>query len=295
MAQEMKVLETEQIDHFLKNGYVRIPKCFDRRIADECSSFAFERLGYDPNDPSTWEEPRVHLPHMNEVDVREFAPKAWDGICDLMGGEERVKQPVTWRDGFICNFNLYVDQPWQPPSADSQGWHKDGDWFKHFLDSPEQGLLTIVIWSDILPQSGGTFVAPDSVGHVARQLVNYPQRQLNKDAQFGKLISNCEQFEEVTGEVGDVILIHPFMLHAASGNPSGRARFITNPAVSLNEPMCFTRPDGYYSFVEQAILNALNVDALDWTITRERERVIPERVARQQKMLAEQKARLGAT
>jgi hypothetical protein len=293
MSRTMQILDEDQVGHFLDKGYVRIPGCFARDLADEWRAFAFKRLGYDPGDPTSWAEPRVHMPRMNTVDVADFAPNAWAGMCDLMGGADRIKQPVTWADGFICNFNIRADEPWQPPSADVPGWHKDGDWFKHFLDSPEQGLLTIVIWSDILPESGGTFVATDSVGHIARYLVNYPEGVYNKDAQFGKLIHECERFGEITGEVGDVFLIHPYALHAASGNPSGRARFITNPAVSLNEPMCFNRPDGDYSLVEQAVLNALSVESLDWKITAERERVIPERVARQQKMFDEQKDRLG--
>ena len=293
MSNETRTLSYEQISFFLEKGYVRIPNCFDRKLAEEWGAFTFKRLGYDPNDPATWAEQRVHMPRMNTVDVSEFAPKAWAGMCDLMGGADRIKTPVTWADGFICNFNLRSDEPWEPPSANSPGWHKDGDWFKHFLDSLEQGLLTIAIWSDILPQSGGTFVAPDSIGHIARYLADYPAGLLNKDAQFGKLIHKCEQFEEITGEIGDVILIHPYMLHAPSSNPSGRARFITNPAISLNDPMCFERGDGGYTLVEQVVLNSLGVDSLDWQITSERELIVPERIARQQKMLEDQKARLG--
>ena len=30
--------------------------------------------------------------------------------------------------------------------------------FRHFLDSAEQGLLVLLIYSDIEPQSGGTYV-----------------------------------------------------------------------------------------------------------------------------------------
>ena len=57
--------------------------------------------------------------------------------------------------------------------------------------------------------------------------------------------------------------------------------------------MCFNRPDGAYSLVEQAVLNGLAVESLDWQINSQRELVTPERVARQQKMLEEQKERLG--
>jgi hypothetical protein len=59
--------------------------------------------------------------------------------------------------------------------------------------------------------------------------------------------------------------------------------------------MCFDRPDDDYSLVERAVLQGLGVDRLDFRITGERERVIPEREQRQKKMLDEQKARLGVS
>ena len=175
-----------------------------------------------------------------------------------------------------------------------QGWHKDGDFFRHFLDSPEQGLLGIVIWSDIEPQSGGTFAAGDSVGPIARHLANHPDGLLPVEAGFGDLIHQCSDFVEFTGRAGDVVLLHPYILHAASSNPSGRPRFITNPNVTLAEPMSFNRDDpAGYSPVELAVLRALGVQRLDFRPTAPRERVVPEREARQAKMLAEEKRRLG--
>jgi len=39
---------------------------------------------------------------------------------------------------------------------DRTNWHVDGDFFHHFLDSKEQGLLPIVIFSDIKTGGGGT-------------------------------------------------------------------------------------------------------------------------------------------
>ena len=291
----MKNLTGAQAEHFLDKGYVKIPQCFDRQLADEWRAFAFERLGYKPDDPSTWTEARVHQPRMNLVDVHDFAPVAYGAICDVMGGEQRLATPLNWGDGFIINFNVRADEPWQPPSAEAPGWHKDGDWFRHFLDTPEQGLLTIVLWSDIEPESSGTFVATDSVAPVARFLRDRPEGCHPAAVRFGDLIGECVHFEEVTGQVGDVFLLHPYLLHAASNNPSGRPRFITNPPVSLRQPMCFDRPDDDYSLVERAVLQGLGVDRLDFRITGERERVIPEREQRQKKMLDEQKARLGVS
>ena len=95
------------------------------------------------------------------------------------------------------------------------------------LDSPEQGLLTIVVWSDIYPESGGTFVACDSVQHVAQRLYEHPEGLLPSG--FGQLIDKCEDFVEITGNAGDVELLHPFILHAASQNSFGTRSFHHEP------------------------------------------------------------------
>ena len=143
---DYQVLTADQIDHFLEKGYIILRNCFEDDLAAEWRELAFRRLGYDPQDPGTWEQPRVHLSSMNRISVKDFAPVAWTAICDLLGGEEKLNQPdFQWADGFIINFNIGADQPWQSPSPEVGGWHKDGDFFRHFLDSPEQGLLTIVV------------------------------------------------------------------------------------------------------------------------------------------------------
>ena len=295
MPEKYKILTETEIEHFLEKGHIIVRDCFSRDLAKEWTALAYKRLGYDPTDPTTWKEERIHMPSMNRVSIRKVAPKAWDAICDLLGGEERLANlDPQWGDGLICNFSLGADRPWQPPSPKVQGWHKDGDWFRHFLDTSEQGLLSVVIWSDIYPQSGGTFVACDSVKHVAQRLFEHPEGL--SPGGFGGLIEKCEDFIELTGNAGDFVLLHPFVLHSASQNPSGRARFITNPAVSLKEPMNFNRenPDDF-SPVELAVLRGLGRNRLDFKITTPRERLVPQRVQRQQRMLEEQKARLGIT
>ena len=294
MPKTYKTLTESDVDHFVEKGYIVLKDCFSRELAAEWRELAFKRLGYDLNDPTTWEEPRIHLPSMNRMPIREIAPRAWDAICDLLGGEDRIAHSEpSWGDGFIINFALGADTAWQPPESLPRGWHKDGDFFRHFLDSPEQGLLTIVVWSDIHPKSGGTFVACDSVQHVAQHLSANPQGLLPGEG-FGQLVGKCDDFAEITGNAGDVVLLHPFILHSASQNPSGRARFITNPPVALKEPMEFNRdnPDNF-SPVELAVLRGLGKDRLDFKPTAPRERLVPERVQRQKKMLEEQKKRLA--
>lgn len=266
-------LSAEQIDHFIKYGFVHLHNCFDTDFAATWTSAAFDRLGYDENDPSTWEQPIVHMPGDERLNVPEFAPEVWEAMCDLLGGEERIKGPVQWGNGFIVNFHLGSDRDWVPPSPEAGGWHKDGDFFWHFLDSPEQGLLVIVVWRDMLSHGGGTYIAPDSVKLIAKYLYEHPEGLHPFEGGFGDLITECEDFREVTGKAGDVILMHPYMLHASSQNHLGIARFITNPPVSLKEPMNFNRenPDDF-SPLELSVLKALDVDRLDFQIQGERRR-----------------------
>ncbi len=288
-------LTGEQEEHFLERGFVTVRGAFDAASARQWLDEAWTRFGYDRDDPASWTEKRIHLSSRSRVDARSFAPAAWRAAMELAGGEERVALPWRWGNGFIANLGVGDDRPWQPPSPAVGGWHKDGDFFRHFLDSPEQGLLTIVAWTDLLPTGGGTFVAADSVPVVARFLAAHPEGVLPDDFDYAALIGQCRDFVELTGEAGDVVLLHPYTLHAVSQNVLGVARIITNPPLALRAPMNFARPDpGDYSLVERAVLRGLGVSRLDFTPAAPRERVVPERLRSQQVREAGEDERLAA-
>lgn len=288
-------LTDEQAEHFLERGFVIVRGAFDAASARQWLDDAWIRFGYDRNDPASWAEKRIHLSARSHVDARTFAPAAWRHAIELTGGEERLRLPWRWGDSFIANLGVGDDRPWQPPSPSVGGWHKDGDFFRHFLDSPEQALLTFVLWTDMLPRGGGTFVAADSVPVVARFLARHPKGVLPRDFDYAELIGQCRDFVEMTGEAGDVVLLHPYTLHATSQNVLAVPRLITNPALALREPMNFNRPDpADFSLVEQAVLRALGVSRLNFVPTAPRESVLPDRVRRQQQRAITENARLTA-
>lgn len=288
-------LTDEQAEHFLERGFVTVRGAFDAASARQWLDDAWVRFGYDRNDPRSWVEKRIHLSSRSRVDARTFAPAAWRCAMDLAGGEDRVLLPWLWGDSFIANLGVGDDRPWQPPSPAVGGWHKDGDFFLHFLDSPEQALLTFVLWTDMLPKGGGTFVAADSVPVVARFLAEHPEGVLPDDFDYAELIGQCRDFVEMTGDAGDVVLLHPFTLHATSQNVLGVSRLITNPAMALREPMNFNRPDADgFSLVEQAVLRGLGVSRLDFVPAAPRQGLVPERVRRQRAREDTENARMTA-
>ena len=258
---------------FLRNYMVHLKGALPRQLCRDWVEDYFDRSGIDEADPDTFpDELNGFTSGTRTIPIPEAAPGAWEVICELLGGEDQIDERTrSFGNGFNLNANRGADEPWQGPGAESPGWHKDGWFFRHFLDSPEQALLCLVIWRDIGPQSGGTFFAPDSVPLICRELLAHPEG-LPHNHGWGRLIHQCRDFRELVAGVGDVIILHPFMLHAPSQNPSGRIRFMNNKVVSLNEPMQFMRADGAYTALEASILGALQVDSLDFRITRQRKR-----------------------
>jgi len=268
-------LTDADLDHFVRKGYVLIKDAIDPAIAKAWGDEAYLRLGYDPNDNSTWERDRLHMPAHKFMPVDEIAPKAWQAMVQLAGGADRIKQPATWGDSFIANFGERSSEPWQAAGPDCRGWHKDGRFFLPFPGSPGPGLLVIPLWTDVVHHGGPTYIAPDSLPIIAKYLADRPEGVQPNGFDFRERIKECSEFAEAVGNQGDVYLLHPFMLHAVSQNVLRAKRVITNPPLALAEPMKFYREDGAYSPIEQAVLHALGVESLDFKPTSPRQYITP--------------------
>lgn len=302
-------LSQEQVDHFMAVGWVRISGAFSRAQAAEWTRDLWVRLGYDPHNKSTWVQEKINMPAHDTIDVREFAPQAWGAICDLVGGADRITpDSMHWGDSLIVNLGQRSvgKSPVAPHELDN--WHVDGDNFIHFLDSPEQGLLVIPVLSDIEEDGGGTYICPDGIKVVAKHLYDHPEGltpymtregEEAKEFEFSwftqQVRSKCSHFQQMTGSVGDVILLHPLMVHSASINVRGVPRIITNPSVHLREPFKFDRKDPKdFSFVELKTLRELGVDRLpEWRIQGQRKALVPGRIQIHDRMREVEKRRLN--
>lgn len=269
------VLSPAQHQHFLEHGHVVLHDCFSGAQADELVADAWQQLRYDPHDSATWKQALRIFPPSRSQAIREFSPLVWSAICELVGGQERVASVDNGIGLFVINFRDASDQAWTPPGPRLTGWHKDGNHFRHFLNSPEQGLLVLPLLSDVAARGGGTVLACDSVPLVARYLREHPEGVRPEHLDIMPLVAQCQNFVEFSGRVGDVALIHPFVLHSGSQNHSGTPRFMLNINVELKAPMNFSREDGNNSPVETAVLRGVGVQHLDFIATGSRERVTP--------------------
>ncbi len=154
-----EVLSQAEIQQFVERGFVKVEGCFDRQFGLDLTRAACERLLCSLDDPARWPEGRIRPPQTASYDAAQIAPKAWAAACQLVGGADRVLPPYEWTDNFVANFGREEGLEWAPPGPviqPHQEWHVDGDFFRHFLDSPEQGLLVVVLFSDIDERGGPT-------------------------------------------------------------------------------------------------------------------------------------------
>lgn len=280
VASGCKVLTQNEIDHFINRGYVIIHDCFTKQHAEWVMKDVWTRIGVDPNDKSTWTKGkfhmvngRYHLPAIRVFKIDDFAPKAYWAMCDLAGGEGKyVDETFRWYDNPIVSLGTDEEEelPGGPPE---DGWHIDGGSFTHFLDAPEVAMLVVPIFSEEIKHRGGaTYIAPDSVSIVAKYLLEHPEGTPTEtnSMDFKAMAAQCKDFVELTAKVGDVVLVHPFMLHTGSPNSLRIPRFMTNPCMSLKEPFKYDKPKDQLNAIEKSTLRALGMESLSFQITGKR-------------------------
>jgi hypothetical protein len=279
---------SDQAREFIAHGWVAIEDALDPAFCEDVVVRGFERLGVDATDPRTWPAGWRNLPVERAFAIDEIAPRASAVRNELVGG------PSAIRFGDIPDnliFNFHDDAPaWEPSdwSAAGADYHKDGDFFRHFLDSPEQGLLGIVFWRDVAADQGATFAVADSIRPIATRLAAHPGGMAIRDVVVPEVLEQCQDFRPLTGRQGTIVWAHPFLIHSKSVNVTDRPRVISNTSVMLRAPLQFQRDDGRFTPVEQVILDALGVSSLSFAAEGPRERVASERERRWQEQAASQ-------
>ncbi len=260
-ATAARSLDAGQIDAFLADGYVHLRGAFSKQLAANVVAAAHRRVreagqvvGYDADDPSTWPQGRIDIEGERRFTISEFSPYAERAVFQLLGDAARVRTR-SWTSNLIAQYPVRALESWIP-APDHQSWHLDSPSKHTRIDDLRTGLLVFILFSDLLPDSGNTWLALDSPAKVARRLAAAPEGVDFCSDQAGNAITrHCERFFELTGEAGDLFLVHPLMLHSASLNPSPRIRFLGNPMVYLQEPLDPRRADP--SPVEQLIARSL--------------------------------------
>ncbi|MFC0334463.1 phytanoyl-CoA dioxygenase family protein [Paenibacillus sepulcri] len=177
-----KVLTKSQIEQFIELGYVHLEEAFPRKSALAAQDFLWteiEKQGVKKNDRSSWNQPMVHI--KEQFDAEEFqvcnTMRLANAIEDVVGEGRWKERSIYGQDGdktqwgwWPINFASGADLPWDVPT---KGWHWDGMMRPHYVDSPEQGLLLLCVFSEIGTHSGSTLIAEGSHKVVANILAEH--------------------------------------------------------------------------------------------------------------------------
>jgi hypothetical protein len=251
------ILSSVQINEFISKGYVKLADVFPRKIADEARQILWTDIGWDPDDPATWQKPVVRLGDYSEGPFREAVNAPFlHGTFDMLVGKGRWI-PRQGLGTFLVRFPVL-------PDPEDTGWHVDAsfpgddpnDFFTWRINifSKGRALLMLFLFSDTGEDDAPTRIIPGSHHEVARILEPYGEEGLSFMELAERLKPSPEgKVEFATGMAGTVYLCHPFLVHAAQPHRGSQPRFMAQPPLSLKEELRLNRSDNQYSPVETAV------------------------------------------
>ena len=66
---QYNILTIEQVEHFIRHGWIKLSNCFTRKQADEVCANVWNRLRMDQNDMTTWHTEWQALPGSRDFEV----------------------------------------------------------------------------------------------------------------------------------------------------------------------------------------------------------------------------------
>jgi hypothetical protein len=212
------------------------------------------RLGAAEDDPATWAT--ADVTGLSKAIKRDAAfaalgsPVVVRGAVDDLLGRGAWDPPREW--GTIMLTFPGQARPWLLPA---RSWHADYGW--DFYPEPLFGVKVFAFVAEVGPRGGGTLVITGSHRVTARFATALPQgqpfaghllhRYLRGDEWFRALTRPGDddpgraarfmdadhdadgipvRVAELTGQPGDVVLAHPWVLHSHSPNAGGYPRIM---------------------------------------------------------------------
>lgn len=248
------LLNNQQIEQFIHEGWVRIDRAFSPELARDCRDLLWKDIHADPYDPTTWVTPVVRLGMYTQSPFIQAAnTETLHQAFDQLVGDGRWL-PCRSMGTFPVRF----------PSSDDPGdtgWHVDASFpgadpanyleWRINVKSTGRALLMLFLFSDVSEDDAPTKIRLGSHLDVAGLLTPMGDEGLS----FMELADQLAELPErdtllTTGEAGTVYLCHPFLVHAAQPHRGKTPRFLAQPPLLPKEGSLL---GGWDSAVVQAI------------------------------------------
>ncbi len=251
----------ELIAHFREHGWARLPRAFSPEAAAAMRDAAWDVLaesGIHRDQPSTWSLERpTHLQRLKDHPAFRAAGSAHVlAAIDAILAGQTVETPKNWGALFIA---FPGKDSWNIPTS---GWHIDAKYTSAL--TPPGGVKTLALFGDVAPRGGATQIVsgshrlihdwfkanPPPLGarsaDMRKLLQAHPYiRDLHTEGDAAQRIARFMdrtemsdsiplQVIECAGSAGDVFLLHPLTLHAATTNAGRAPRFLLSGGITTD-------------------------------------------------------------
>ena len=218
-------MNKEDANFFLKNGYLvlknAVDKEFCKKIIQNAKEVFTEALGDDYD--KKFYHIKVHTGNYhiknlkNHDNLKYYFSKESNNIFNQVANTN-IKHVIS-AGTCIASFKS---------NSDEINWHIDG-WDHHYLTQRLHSTC-VIAYTDT---NEGTWVAPESVKMVTElfykhQFVFHCELFSEWSPLLKNIIDKCEDIRQVSLKQGDMLITHPFLLHAANNNKTQDIRLINN-------------------------------------------------------------------
>jgi ectoine hydroxylase-related dioxygenase (phytanoyl-CoA dioxygenase family) len=251
----------QTLEHFRVHGWMRVHRAFDSDAAAAMRDVVWNGLaerGVLRDVPATWtiERPdRLQTLKGNPAFSAVGSERLLRTIDTLLATQSYEK-PKCWGALFIA---FPGKEEWGVPAS---GWHVDAKYTSPLW--PPKGVQTHALFGDIAARSGATQILSGSHRLIHQWFRENPPPAGARSAQMRKLLQAhpyirdlhtqgdrdrriarfMNQMEEVdgiplrvvenTGAPGDVVLLHPLILHVAAPNNGTAPRFLLSGSITTD-------------------------------------------------------------
>ena len=259
---QLHVLSSSQLENLQSNGYLLLKGILDPKTCKDFDDNIVQPSlkkygGIDQTNPATWNTDRLKafatgdynsekpnilpgvmvrqksgldpIPDEESLDLSALTP-----ILDQLHGGRNTWEWLHKNVGWI-HARFPLDTAAKTKMKDVKTWHVDGGHFTpHFINSPEQSIIVLPMIRSVDKGGGNTLILKKSHIYMAQMLekagTDGIPREVTQNASDIARIWPEELIVEVSPcDAGDVLLIHPFCVHAAGEACAGQP-----PRVAFN-------------------------------------------------------------
>jgi hypothetical protein len=235
-------LSDEQLATFREDGYLVVRNAFDPELGRECAQRVLEALEreqkVDLNAPS---KARYVLGRRSGEPFDGLATPRLLSVMDaLLGADAWDRRHMTSHGAFFVTFPGFHGAVWKAPIGVGR-WHIDLGYETIDAFHLKQGncaLVPVLLLTPSRVDGAATLAVRGSHRLVARML-----RRAHWPVKRWQAVAFCEalmmqpswqsKIVQLVGEAGDVVFLHPHVIHCASANVTSHVRIMCNTGVGL--------------------------------------------------------------